>query len=79
MSDHIIVKYPREIADFIEACASRSDEYYWFPLYYKKVGHCLFEVCEFRESSGQLAHIVEQLENPNPDINERKQTAHTPS
>jgi len=65
MSDTI--KYSKEVTDFIESGASRENEFYHFPCYFKKVGEGLFELCDFKETNGELKHIVEQMENPNPE------------
>lgn len=65
------IKYSKEVSEFIEANASASDDgYYWFPNYFKKVGDCLFEITEWKDLPGELKHIVERSENPNPDKKE---------
>lgn len=65
MSD--VIKYSKEVSDFIEANASRDGDYYHFPFYFKKAGDGLFVTEVFNENNGELKHIVEQMENPNPE------------
>jgi hypothetical protein len=72
MSDktNIPIKFSKEVSDFIEATAAFSDaenRYYWFQHYFKKVGDCLFEIVQFNDSNGELKHIVERSEDPNPE------------
>lgn len=62
-------KFSKEISDFIEANANKEENYYHFPFYFKKVGDCLFEVAQWNELNGELKHIVERWEDPNPEGN----------
>ena len=69
---NIPIKFSKEVSDFIEAFAAFSDgglehRLYWFQHYFKKVGDCLFEITEWDDSNGELKHIVERSENPNPE------------
>lgn len=63
----MIVKYSKEVSDFIQACGAKSDnDYYWFPYYFKKVGDSLFERVLFNDLPDEVKHFVEQSENRNP-------------
>lgn len=62
-----VIKFSKEVSDFIEACGSRSDDYYWFNYYFKKVGDCLFEMVVFKDLPDGLKHIVERSEPKGPD------------
>lgn len=64
------IKIPKEVSQFIEAIANKDEDLYWFPFYFKKVGDCLFEVTQWNELNGELKHIVERSENPNPEDGE---------
>lgn len=66
------IKFSIEASEFIEAIANRDENVYWFPFYFKKVGDCLFEVIEFYEANGELKHIVERKEKPNPEEEEEE-------
>lgn len=63
------VKFSKEVSDFIEGQGNRQENLYHFPFYFKKVGDCLFEIVQFNESNGELKHIVERSEDPNPEGN----------
>lgn len=63
------IKFSKEVSDFIRANGAMSDDYYWFPQYYKKVGEGLFEVMEFKDLPSGLKRIVEEL-LPQPEDND---------
>lgn len=54
------IKFSKEVSEFIESNGSRSEDYYWFPHYYKKVGDGLFEMVDFKDLPTELSRIVEQ-------------------
>lgn len=64
----IILSEP--VCEFLEACANKEENYYYFPFYFKKVGDRLFEIVEFNDSNGELKHIVEQNEKLNSEDGE---------
>lgn len=58
----MIIKLSKEVSGYIEANASASDDYYWFPYYFKKVGDGVFEILFFKDIVGDnLKHITEEL------------------
>ncbi len=61
------VEFSKEVSMFIEGNGNREGNYYFFPFYFKKAGECLFEVTLWNESNGELKHIVEKSEDPNPE------------
>lgn len=63
------IELSKEVSDFIESNGNNSDGYYWFPFYFKKVGDELFKIAQFKEIPGELKHIVERDEDPNPEGN----------
>lgn len=68
----MVVKFSKEVSEFIEANAAFSnedlpDKWYWFPQYYRKVGEGLFEVTEWKDLPKSLKHIVEQSEPRNEE------------
>lgn len=57
----MVIKFSKEVSEFIEANASKSEDHYWFPHYYKKVGEGLFEMVDFKDlPSESLKRIIEQ-------------------
>lgn len=66
----MIIKFSKEVSQFIEHTFSKEGEWYWSQNYFKKVGDDLFEFVEFKENNGELKHLVEQMENPNPENEE---------
>lgn len=63
----MVVKFPREISDFLQSTFCKEGQWYWSQQYFKKVGDDLFEIVDFKETNGELKHLVEQMENPNPE------------
>lgn len=63
----MIIKFSKEVSDFIEGNGNREDNYYFFTSYFKKIDECLFEMVQFNESNWEVKHIVEIREDPKPE------------